>query len=112
MNIYLVKRNVIVSQEDKSDKEKNIYICFSFTRSLFFKKRKRKRNYYYAIKVHSRDQDSVKLKINQRYCFKLTILYHNHVGLNLKVRARASGKLIDQKWKNISSKCCYWDLYY
>jgi hypothetical protein len=39
---------VIVLQEDKSDKEK---------------KKKRKVIYCYTIKVHSRDQDSVKLKI-------------------------------------------------
>jgi hypothetical protein len=49
MNIYLVKTNVTVPQEYKTDKEK--------------KKGKKKVIYCYTIKVHSRDQDSVKLKI-------------------------------------------------
>jgi hypothetical protein len=97
MNIYLVKRNVTVPQEYKSDKEK---------------KKGKKSNLLLYNKSSFKRSRFCQTQNNQTYCFKLTILYHNHVGLNLKLRARASGKLIDQKWKNISSKCCYWDPYY
>jgi hypothetical protein len=85
-------------QEDKSYKEK--------------KKEKKKKEFIAIIKSSFKRSRFCQTQNNQAYCFRLTILYHNHVGLNLKVRIRASGKLIDQKWKNISSECCYWDPYY
>jgi hypothetical protein len=68
--------------------------CYA-TLFSFFKKKKKKVIYCYTIKAHSRDQDSVKLKIIKHIVYTDDLVSQS-CWFNLKVRARASGKLTDQ----------------